>query len=32
LSFNANCKFRVAMTPEDLKNAGLDEVGKRWNT
>lgn len=30
LSFNANCKFRVAMTPEDLKNAGLDAIGKTW--
>ncbi len=30
LAFNADCRFRIAMTPEDLKSAGLDEVGKRW--
>lgn len=30
LTFNANVKFRVAMTPDDLKKAGLDEVGKKW--
>lgn len=31
LSFNANCRFRIAMTPEDLKKAGLDDMGKRWS-
>jgi hypothetical protein len=30
LHFNADCKFRIAMTPEDLKNAGLDELGRKW--
>jgi hypothetical protein len=30
LTFNADVKFRVAMTPDDLKKAGLDEVGKKW--
>jgi hypothetical protein len=30
LHFQADCKFRVAMTPDDLKRAGLDELGKRW--
>ncbi len=30
LSFNADCRFRVAMTPEDLAGAGLDELGKAW--
>lgn len=30
LAFNADCRFRVAMTPDDLKAAGLEEVGKRW--
>jgi hypothetical protein len=30
LTFNADVKFRVAMTPEDLKKAGLDEIGKKW--
>jgi len=31
LSFNADCEFRVAMTPEDLEKAGLNELGKKWN-
>ena len=30
LSFNADCHFRIMMTPEDLGNAGLDEIGKKW--
>jgi len=30
LNFNANIEFRVAMTPEDLKQAGLDNLGKKW--
>ncbi len=30
LSFNANCKFRTAMSPEDLQKAGLDEIGRKW--
>lgn len=30
LSFNASCKFRVAMTPDDLGSAGLDGLGKKW--
>lgn len=30
LSFNADCKFRVVMTPEDLQQAGLEELGKKW--
>jgi len=30
LTFNADVKFRVAMTPEDLKKAGLDDIGKKW--
>lgn len=30
LGFNADCKFRIAMTPEDLQQAGLEELGKRW--
>lgn len=31
LNFNADCEFRVAMSPEDLGNAGLEELGKKWN-
>ncbi len=30
LTFEAECEFRIAMTPEDLAKAGLDELGKRW--
>ena len=30
LHFNADCKFRIAMTPEDLQQAGLEELGKKW--
>jgi hypothetical protein len=30
LSFNADCRFNVVMSPEDLAKAGLDEIGKRW--
>jgi hypothetical protein len=31
LTFNADVQFRVAMTPEDLKKAGLEELGKNWS-
>ena len=31
LKFNASCEFRVAMTPEDLQNAGLDALGQKWS-
>jgi hypothetical protein len=30
LKFNANCKFRIVMSPEDLQKAGLGELGKKW--
>jgi hypothetical protein len=30
LHFQADCKFRVVMTPEDLQRAGLPELGKKW--
>ena len=30
LTFNAAVEFRIAMTPEDLGKAGLDEIGKKW--
>jgi hypothetical protein len=30
LKFNANCKFRIVMSPEDLQKAGLDQIGKKW--
>ena len=31
LTFNANLEFRVAMTPEDLGRAGLEQLGKQWS-
>lgn len=31
LNFNAVCRFRIAMTPEDLAQSGLDEIGKKWS-
>lgn len=30
LKFNADVDCRVAMTPEDLGRAGLEELGKTW--
>jgi len=30
INFNADCEFRIAMSPEDLEKAGLDELGKKW--
>ena len=31
LSFNADVQFHIAMTPEELGRAGLDELGKKWS-
>ena len=30
LTFDAEVEFRIAMTPEDLAGAKLDELGARW--
>jgi len=30
LNFQANCKFRILMSPDDLQKAGLEELGKKW--
>ena len=30
LIFNADVKFRIAMTPDDLKKSDLDAAGKKW--
>ena len=30
LTFEADVEFRVAMTPDDLKKAGLEEIAKNW--
>ena len=31
LNFNAECEFRIAMSLEDIGNAGLDVLGKKWS-
>ena len=31
LSFNADCEFRIVMSPQDLKEAGLEELGRKWS-
>ena len=31
LTFEADVEFRVVMTPDDLKKAGLEELGKTWS-
>jgi len=30
LTFNANVEFKMIMSPIELANAGLDELGKKW--
>jgi hypothetical protein len=30
LQFDAECEFRIVMSPEDLGKAGLDALGKKW--
>lgn len=30
LNFEASCRFRTLMSPEDLQKAGLEEIGKKW--
>ena len=30
LNFNADCRFRLVMSPEDLARAGLDALGEQW--
>ena len=30
LKFDAECRIRIVMSPADLKNAGLDALGKKW--
>lgn len=30
LNFQADCKFRIVMNPEDLQKAGLEKLGKQW--
>lgn len=30
LNFNATCKFRIVMSPQDLQKAGLEALGQKW--
>ncbi|HEX2948044.1 MAG TPA: panthothenate synthetase, partial [Armatimonadota bacterium] len=30
LQFDADVEFHVAMSPDDLKRSGLEELGKKW--
>ena len=30
LEFDASCKFRILMSPEDLQQADLEKLGKIW--
>jgi len=30
LTFNADVRFHVVMSPEDLARAGLEALGKKW--
>jgi len=31
LTFSADVEIRAVMTPDDLKRAGLDALGKKWS-
>ena len=31
LNFEAECEFRIAMTPDDLKNSNLSKLAEKWN-
>ena len=30
LQFQADCRFRIMMMPDELKRSGLDELAKKW--
>jgi hypothetical protein len=30
LKFNANCEFRIVMSPAELQHAGLETIGSKW--
>ena len=30
LKLNANCRFRILMSPEDLRKANLGDLGTKW--
>jgi len=31
LAFNADVELRIVMTPEELRKAGLEELGEKWS-
>lgn len=31
LSFNASVRIQIAMTPEDIRKAGLEDLGRKWS-
>ncbi len=31
LKFDAECEFDLVMTPQDLQESGLDDIGKKWS-
>ena len=31
LIFQASCRFRILMSPEDLQKASLEELGRKWD-
>jgi hypothetical protein len=31
LTFQADVEFRIVMSPDDLKNSGIDKMGKKWS-
>jgi hypothetical protein len=31
LNFEANCEFRIAMTPDDLMQANLTKLAQKWS-
>ena len=31
LAFNAEVRFRIALTPEDLEKSGLEALGRKWS-
>ena len=30
LNFNADCRFRIVMSPEELSRCGLDDIATKW--
>lgn len=31
LNFEAECEFKIAMSPDDLMKANLGDLGKKWS-